>query len=49
LSGNFPNWPYSAAILIEKSYSKLKDIKYKTLVEYFRKNYIEAYKLMVME
>ncbi|SHH31544.1 von Willebrand factor type A domain-containing protein [Thermosyntropha lipolytica DSM 11003] len=47
VSGEFPDWPYSAAVLIEDSYLELGDIKYKALVEYFRRNYIEAYKLLV--
>jgi len=48
LSEEFPDWPYSAAILIENSYLKLGDIKYKALVEYFRRDYIEAFKLLVI-
>lgn len=49
LCGNFPDWPYAAAFLIEKSYNQLDDIKYKALVEYFRKDYNEAYKLLLSE
>ncbi|WDC83365.1 hypothetical protein PL321_11440 [Caloramator sp. mosi_1] len=49
LSGEFPNWPYSAAILMENSYLKLGDMKYKALVEYFRRDYLAAYKLLVSE
>lgn len=46
-SGDFPYWPYSSALLIENSYKSLGDVKYRALVEYFRKDYEEAYKLLI--
>ena len=39
--GEFPDWPYTAALLIERAYKN-----YRSLLKLFRKDYKKAYKLL---
>lgn len=46
--GDFPSWPYAGALLIEKDYSKNKYMKFRTVLDIFRADIEDAYKLLTI-
>ncbi len=44
--GKLPAWPYAGALLVEKHYGNSGCVKYRALLDYFRRHYREASKLL---